>query len=83
MTPHDLERTRVHYAICQRANAAAAKALRLWPGAIGEVLAAECRSAHEFPWLVTNEQSRTARLIDDILAFEEPEHGTFPHELSA
>jgi hypothetical protein len=60
------------YAAHRMAAAAAAKAKRLWPGVIGEVLAFEIMSALDLPaWL--RSQSRTCRLVDAILEFaEEP-----------
>ncbi|HJT02091.1 MAG TPA: hypothetical protein VJ757_00465 [Pseudonocardiaceae bacterium] len=60
------------YAAHRLAAAAAAKAKRLWPGVIGDVLAFEVMAALDLPaWLRC--QSRTSRLVDAILDFvEEP-----------
>lgn len=58
------------YAADRMVAAAAAKATRLWPGVIGEVLADEIMTTLNLPsWLRT--QSRTQRLIDAILSLEE------------
>ncbi|MGH3823928.1 MAG: hypothetical protein ACRDRA_14020 [Pseudonocardiaceae bacterium] len=58
------------YAADRMVAAAAAKATRLWPGVIGEVLAAEIMTTLDLPsWLRT--QTRTNRLIDAILNVEE------------
>jgi len=58
------------YAADRMVAAAAAKATRLWPGVIGEVLADEIMTTLDLPsWLRT--QGRTQRLIDAILNFEE------------
>jgi hypothetical protein len=64
-----------HIAVVQEANryapdrmtaAAAAKAKRLWPGVIGEVLADEIMALMDLPlWL--RSQTRTQRLIDAVL----------------
>jgi hypothetical protein len=71
--------TNTHVAVAQEVNryaadrmvaAAAAKATRMWPGVIGEVLASEIMTTLDLPsWLRT--QSRTQRLIDAILSLEE------------
>ncbi len=54
------------YAPDRMAAAAAAKAKRLWPGVIGEVLADEIMALMDLPlWL--RSQTRTQRLIDAIL----------------
>lgn len=57
----------------QMATAAAAKAKRLWPNVIGDVLADTVMAALDLPlWL--RSQTRTRRLIDTILGLpEEPE----------
>ncbi|MGA9311005.1 MAG: hypothetical protein WBV74_11625 [Pseudonocardiaceae bacterium] len=53
------------YAPQRMAAAAAAKAKRLWPGVIGEVLAAEIMAALDLPsWMQS--RTRTKRLIDAI-----------------
>ena len=58
------------YAAHRTAAAAAAKAKRLWPGVIGDVLADEIMALLELPpWLRT--QSRTQQLIDTILNIAE------------
>jgi len=58
------------YAAPRSAAAAAAKAKRLWPGVIGEVLADEIMALLDLPpWLRT--QSRTQQLIDTILNIAE------------
>lgn len=58
------------YAADRMVAAAAAKATRLWPGVIGEVLAEEIMTTLDLPsWLRT--QTRTNRLIDAILSIEE------------
>lgn len=58
------------YAADRLVAAAAAKAIRLWPGVIGEVLADEIMTMLDLPsWLRT--QTRTNRLIDAILSIEE------------
>ena len=56
------------YAAHRMAAAAAAKAKRLWPGVIGEVLADEVMAALDLPaWM--RPQTRTCRLVDAILEF--------------
>jgi hypothetical protein len=63
------------YAAHRMAAAAAAKAKKLWPGVIGEVLAFEVMSALDLPaWL--RSQSRTCRLVDAILKFSEEPVGS-------
>lgn len=58
------------YASQRMAAAAAAKALRLWPGVIGEVLAGEIMAVLDLPsWMQS--QTRTQRLIDAILDIAE------------
>lgn len=58
------------YATDRVAATAAAKAKRLWPGVIGEVLADEIIAVLDLPsWL--RAQSRTLRLIDAILDISE------------
>ena len=53
------------YAPQRMAAAAAAKAKRLWPGVIGEVLADEIMAALDLPsWMQS--RTRTKRLIDAI-----------------
>ena len=71
--------TNTHIAVAQEVNrydadrsvaAAAAKATRMWPGVIGEVLAAEIMTTLDLPsWL--RAQTRTQRLIEAILGIEE------------
>ena len=60
------------YAAQRIAAGAAAKAKRLWPGVIGEVLADEIMALLDLPaWM--RSQTRTQRLIDAIRSFaEEP-----------
>jgi hypothetical protein len=63
------------YAAHRMAAAAAARAKKLWPGVIGEVLAFEIMSALDLPaWL--RSQSRTCQLVDAILAFAEEPAGS-------
>lgn len=58
------------YALHRMAAAAAAKAKRLWPDVIGEVLASEIMAQLDLPlWLRSG--TRTQRLIDAILSFPE------------
>jgi hypothetical protein len=58
------------YASQRMAAAAAAKALRLWPGVIGEVLAGEIMAVLDLPsWMQS--QTRTQRLIGAILHIAE------------
>jgi hypothetical protein len=58
------------YAPQRMAAAAAAKAKRLWPGVIGEVLADEIMALLDLPsWMQS--QTRTQRLIDAILNLTE------------
>ncbi|PZS40027.1 MAG: hypothetical protein DLM62_05075 [Pseudonocardiales bacterium] len=53
------------YASQRMAAAAAAKAKRLWPGVIGEVLAGEIMALLDLPsWM--RSQTRTHQLIDAI-----------------
>lgn len=55
------------YVAHRMAAAAAAKAKRLWPGVIGEVLADEIMALLDLPsWMQA--QTRTQRLIDAILS---------------
>jgi hypothetical protein len=71
--------TNTHIAVAQEVDryaadrivaAAAAKATRMWPGVIGEVLAEEIMTTLDLPaWLRT--QRRTQRLIEAILSLEE------------
>lgn len=68
-----VEATRRVYDAAHRANTAAAIAQARWPGVAGEVLAEKCREVHDFPWLVANPQSRTTRLIEELLAMDELE----------
>lgn len=59
------------YAADRIAAAAAAKAKRLWPDVIGDVLAEEIMALLDLPsWL--RSQTRTQRLIDTILSITEP-----------
>ncbi|MGH3868481.1 MAG: hypothetical protein ACRDQ4_20640 [Pseudonocardiaceae bacterium] len=58
------------YAAHRMAALAAAKAKRLWPNVIGEVLADEIMALLDLPsWL--RSQTRTQRLIDAILSITE------------
>lgn len=58
------------YAAHRMAAAAAAKAKRLWPNMIGEVLAGEVMALLELPsWM--RSQTRTQHLIDAILSIPE------------
>jgi hypothetical protein len=58
------------YAAHRMAATAAAKAKRLWPDVIGEVLADEIMALLDLPsWL--RSQTRTQRLIDAILSITE------------
>lgn len=54
-------------------NEAARKAVRVFPGVIGEVLSREIVSLHEFAWL--GEGSRAARLMTAVLELDEPLEG--------
>lgn len=60
------------YAAQRMAAAAAARAKRLWPGVIGDVLADEVMAVLDLPaWM--RPQTRTSRLVDAILDFtDEP-----------
>jgi hypothetical protein len=60
------------YAAQRMAASAAAKAKRLWPGVIGEVLAFEVMAGLDLPtWMQPH--TRTCRLVAAILEFaEEP-----------
>jgi hypothetical protein len=61
---------RDQYTADRMAATAAAKAKRLWPGVIGEVLADEIMALLDLPsWLRL--QTRTQRLIDAILSIPE------------
>ncbi len=63
---HDVDR----YAAHRMAAAAAAKAKRLWPNMIGEVLAGEVMALLDLPsWM--RSQTRTQHLIDAILSLPE------------
>jgi hypothetical protein len=63
------------YASQRIAAAAAAKALRLWPGVIGEVLAGEIMAVLDLPsWMQS--QTRTQRLIGAILNITEHSGGS-------
>jgi hypothetical protein len=58
------------YAVDRRAASAAAKAKRLWPDVIGEVLADEIMALLDLPsWL--RSQTRTQQLINAILSIRE------------
>jgi hypothetical protein len=58
------------YAAHRTAAAAAAKAKRIWPDVIGDVLAEEIMTMMDLPsWL--RSQTRTQRLIDAILNITE------------
>jgi hypothetical protein len=64
------EQERDQYAAHRMAATAAAKAKRLWPGVIGEVLADEIMALLDLPlWL--QPQTRTQRLIDELLSIAE------------
>ncbi|MGH8077040.1 MAG: hypothetical protein ACREPE_06920 [Lysobacter sp.] len=64
------------------AAAAAAKAKRLWPGVIGDVLADEVMALLELPsWMPS--QTRTQRLIDAILNIPEKAGTTYDHRPAA
>ncbi|MGH3801120.1 MAG: hypothetical protein ACRDTD_13475 [Pseudonocardiaceae bacterium] len=63
------------YAADRMAAVAAAKAKRLWPDVIGEVLADEIMALLNLPaWL--RSQTRTQRLIDTILSKTEGAAGS-------
>lgn len=63
------------YASDRMAAAAAAKAKRLWPGVIGDVLADEVMALMDLPaWL--RAQTRTHRLTDAILSIPEGTAGS-------
>jgi len=63
------------YAAQRKAASAAAKAKRLWPDVIGDVLADEIMALLDLPpWLQS--QTRTQRLINAILARTEDERST-------
>ncbi len=63
------------YAPRRMAASAAAKAKRLWPGVIGDVLADEIMAVLDLPlWMQS--QTRTQRLIDTILNIAEEGRGT-------
>ncbi|HEY6421956.1 MAG TPA: hypothetical protein VIY28_01645 [Pseudonocardiaceae bacterium] len=58
------------YAVQRTVAAAAAKARRLWPDVIGEVLADEIMALLDMPsWMQS--QTRTQRLIDAVLSITE------------
>lgn len=60
----------VRYAAHRTAAIAAAKAKRLWPNVIGEVLADEIMALLDLPtWLQS--QARTQRLVEAILSISE------------
>lgn len=60
------------YDLNRKAAVAAAKARRLWPNVIGEVLAAEIIASMELPgWMRT--ESRSQQLIEAILGISEGE----------
>jgi hypothetical protein len=63
------------YAAQRMAAAAAAKAKRLWPGVIGDVLAFEVMAGLDLPaWMQS--QTRTSRLVEAILTFAEEPPGS-------
>jgi hypothetical protein len=63
------------YRAHRMAAAAAAKAKRLWPGVIGDVLADEVMAALDLPaWI--RPQTRTSRLVDAILDFTDEPAGS-------
>lgn len=63
------------YAVHRMAAAAAAKAKRMWPNVIGDVLADEVMALMNLPpWL--RAQTRTQRLIDAILSIPERAAGS-------
>ena len=65
------------YAADRMVATAAAKATRLWPGVIGEVLADTIMTTLDLPpWL--RAQTRTQRLIDAILSLEEKDDNRRP-----
>lgn len=71
--PHPLEvvaTARRDNDLATRANTAAHIATHLFPGVVGEVLAAECRAVADFPWL--GSETRSARLIEELLAMDVP-----------
>lgn len=72
MTPTTVSQETDQYAAHRLAAAAAAKARKMWPGVIGEVLADEVMAALDLPaWM--RPQTRTCRLVDAILGLiEEP-----------
>jgi hypothetical protein len=64
------------YASQRMAAAAAAKAIRLWPGVIGEVLAGEIMAVLDLPsWMQS--QTRTQRLIGAILNIAEDSEASY------
>ncbi len=64
------ERDQYTYTADRMAATAAAKAKRLWPGVIGEVLADEIMALLDLPlWL--RSQTRTQQLIDAVLNLAE------------
>jgi hypothetical protein len=70
------------YAADRMAAAAAAKAKRLWPGVIGEVLADEIMTMRVLPsWL--RGQTRTRRLIEAIHSIPEGSSATSVSRRSA
>lgn len=58
--------------IVSRAERAANKARRLYPGPIGEALADRCYEAKALPWLAY-ENGLSMRLIAELLAIDETE----------
>jgi hypothetical protein len=63
------------YAAQRLAAAAAAKAKKLWPGVIGDVLAFEVMAGLDLPaWM--QPQTRTSRLVEAILTFAEGPPGS-------
>jgi hypothetical protein len=74
-TPIAVAQEADQYAAHRMAAAAAAKAKRIWPNAIGDVLAEEVMALMNLPpWL--RAQTRTQRLIDAILSIPENAAGS-------
>jgi hypothetical protein len=64
------------------AAAAAAKAKRLWPSVIGDVLADEVMALLDLPsWM--QPQTRTQRLVDAILNIPEKAGASYDHRPAA
>ncbi|MGH2394702.1 MAG: hypothetical protein ACRDGH_14635 [Candidatus Limnocylindria bacterium] len=70
------------YAAHRMAAAAAAKAKRLWPGVIGDVLADEIMALLDLPsWI--RSQTRTQRLIDAVMNMPEGTGASYDHRPAA